>query len=147
MNWKAQTLPIIMGGLPSRSRADASYSEAMSALPKVDKVGVTEWNALPQPSADEIRRCSPLAKIMEGKYSTPTFLVHGTADDLIPWQQSARTADAMKAQGIDSQLVLVPDGPHVCDGSHDPTSAGWLAVLEAYRWLDNRLNANIRVLR
>lgn len=147
MNWKAQTLPIIMGGLPSRSHADTCYPEARSALTEVHKIGTTEWNALPQPSVDEIRRCSPLAKIMEGKYSTPTFLVHGTADDLIPWQQSARTADAMKAQGIDAQLVLVPDGPHVCDGSHDPTSAGWQAVLEAYRWLDCRLNADTRVRR
>lgn len=141
MNWKAQTLPIIIRGLPSRSRADACCSEAISTSPEIGENAITEWNALPQPSVDEIRRCSPLAKIMEGKYSTPTFLVHGTADDLIPWQQSARTAEAMKAKGIDAQLVLVPDGPHVCDGSHDPTSAGWQAVLEAYRWLDNHLNA------
>lgn len=140
MNWKAQTLPIIIGGLPSRSRVDGCDTDAVSAAHKVNNVEIPDWNALPQPSIEEIRRCSPLAKILEGKYSTPTFLLHGTADDLIPWQQSARTADAMKDQGIDARLVLVPDGPHVCDGSRDPNSAGWQAVLEAYMWLHTQLS-------
>lgn len=139
MNWKAQTLPIIIRGLPSRSHTDGCDQDAVCAAHKGNNVAVLDWNALPQPSIDEIRRCSPLAKVREGKYSTPTFLIHGTADDLIPWQQSDRIADAMKEQGVDAHLILVPDGPHVCDGSHDTSSAGWQAVLKAYNWLQNHL--------
>ncbi|KAL0938143.1 beta-ketoacyl synthase [Colletotrichum truncatum] len=123
MNWKAQTLPVVIGGLPSRQQA---YSK---------RPDVTDWNALPQPPVEEIQRCSPLAQVKSGKYKVPTFLIHGTADDLIPWQQSARMAKEMKSRGIDASLVLVNGAPHICDASHNQESEGWLAVLEAYRWL------------
>ncbi|OLN96152.1 Iterative polyketide synthase CazM 3 [Colletotrichum chlorophyti] len=132
MNWKAQTLPVVIGGLPSRRQAASRRPE------------VKDWNALPQPPAEEIRRCSPLAQVRSGNYGTPTFLVHGTADDLIPWQQSVRTIEEMKARNIDAQLILVPGGLHVCDTSHDPESAGWQAVLEAYRWLGKHAFLNTR---
>ncbi|KAF4900163.1 Methylphloroacetophenone synthase [Colletotrichum fructicola] len=124
MNWKAQTLPIIIDGLPSRKLAASKRAE------------VTDWNNLPQPSTEEIRRCSPLAQVKNGCFQTPTFFIHGTADDLIPWQQSSRTAEEMRTRGIDVSLVLVPDAPHICDASRDHSSEGWLAVLKAYRWLE-----------
>ncbi|KAK2037271.1 beta-ketoacyl synthase domain-containing protein [Colletotrichum somersetense] len=122
MNWKAQTLPVVINGLPSKSLA-ASMNRNI------------DWNTLPQPPVDEIRRCSPLAQVRKGNYVTPTFLVHGKEDDLIPWQQSLRTIEEMKERGIDGQLVLVPGAPHICDTSRDPTAPGWQAVLEAYRWI------------
>ncbi|KAK1579385.1 beta-ketoacyl synthase domain-containing protein [Colletotrichum navitas] len=122
MNWKAQTLPVVIGGLPSKS-------SAASKRPGVN------WNALPQPPVDEIQCCSPLAQVRKGNYVTPTFLVHGEADDLIPWQQSLRTIQEIKQRGVDGQLVLVPGAPHICDTSRDPAAPGWQAVLEAYRWL------------
>ncbi|KAK2053029.1 beta-ketoacyl synthase domain-containing protein [Colletotrichum caudatum] len=122
MNWKAQTLPVVINGLPSKS-------VAASMGPNID------WNTLPQPPVDEIRRCSPLAQVRKGNYATPTFLVHGMADDLIPWQQSLRTIEEIKERGIDGKLVLVPGAPHICDTSRDPTAPAWQAVLEAYRWL------------
>ncbi|KAF6833860.1 Iterative polyketide synthase CazM 3 [Colletotrichum plurivorum] len=127
INWKAQTLPVVIGGLPSKAQAAS------------DCLCVQDWNSLPQPSVKEIQRCSPLAQVRAGNYTTPTFLVHGTADDLIPWQQSARTMEEMKARNIEAQLVVVPNGPHVCDASHDEKSPGWQAVLEAYRWLGGQI--------
>ncbi|KAK2006472.1 beta-ketoacyl synthase domain-containing protein [Colletotrichum eremochloae] len=122
MNWKAQTLPVVIGGLPSKN-------SAASQTPGID------WNALPQPSVDEIQSCSPLAQVRKGNYATPTFLVHGKADDLIPWQQSLRTIKEIKNRGIDGQLVLVPDAPHICDTSRNPAAPGWQAVLKGYQWL------------
>lgn len=139
MNWKAQTLPIIMGGLPSRAHLAAAASASKSSSDGPSIVDVLDWNALPQPPVEEIRRCSPLAQVRNGNYATPTFVVHGMADDLIPWQQSHRTVEEMKARGIDARLVLVPGAPHVCDTSRDPESKGWQAVLEAYRWLGDRV--------
>lgn len=133
MNWKAQTLPVIINGLSSRGLAASKRPE------------VKDWNALPLPPIEEIRRCSPLAQVRSGNYATPTFLVHGTADDLIPWQQSLRTIKEMKSRNIDAHLVLVQDGPHVCDSSRDSESAGWQAVLQAYRWLgEHAFSRNVR---
>ncbi|KAK8127938.1 polyketide synthase [Apiospora sp. TS-2023a] len=131
INWKAQTLPVIIRGLVSRARADRGERAAVEGVDEW-----VDWNALPQPSVEEIRRCSPLAQVRAGNFATPTFMIHGTADDLIPYEQSVRTVEEMQRRGIDARLVVVPDAPHVCDMSSDPESAGWKAVLKAYEWLE-----------
>ncbi|KAI1760611.1 BcPKS19, polyketide synthase [Hypoxylon sp. FL1150] len=123
INWKAQTLPVILGGLPSRRRAEQH--------PEVE-----DWNALPQPSIDKIKAASPLGQIRQGNYRTPTFLVHGTADDLIPWGQSKDTYEAMVERTIPAELVLVEGAPHVCDLSSDPDSEGWKATVRGYEFLE-----------
>ncbi|KAF2230777.1 hypothetical protein EV356DRAFT_579785 [Viridothelium virens] len=123
INWKAQTLPVILNGLPSRSKAPAEHPD------------VKDWNTLPQPSLDLIRAASPRAHISQGSYNVPTFFIHGTADDLIPWQQSQRTYQAMVDKGIDTGLVFLENSPHICDLSSDPKSDSWKAILKAYDFL------------
>lgn len=129
MNWKAQTLPIIVSGLPCSS----SVSDEDSS--RVD------WTTLPQPPLREIQRRSPLAQIKLGNYKTPTFLVHGTKDELIPWQQSHKTWKCIVSHGIDAKLALIKDAPHICDTSKDHESAGWKAVLRGYGFLAD----NVRI--
>ncbi|KAI0838314.1 BcPKS19, polyketide synthase [Hypoxylon sp. FL0890] len=124
INWKAQTLPVILGGLPSRSKS-AQHPD------------IKDWNALPQPSLDKIVAASPLAQVREGNYRTPTFLIHGTADDLIPWQQSQGTYEAMVDRNIPAELVLVEGAPHICDLSSDPNSEGWKAAVRGYEFLSS----------
>ncbi|KAK3293977.1 uncharacterized protein B0H64DRAFT_374821 [Chaetomium fimeti] len=100
----------------------------------------TDWNAAPQPTLERMRAVSPRAHIVGGSYAhVPTFLVHGTADDLIPWQQSRGTYDALVARGVPAGLALVEGPPHIRDLSSDPESEGWKAVLRAkvvlrYQW-------------
>ncbi|KAI1817387.1 beta-ketoacyl synthase domain-containing protein [Poronia punctata] len=122
INWKSQTLPIITGGLPSRKKAN-------------EMGGGKDWNNLPQPSLEAIRTVSPMAQIRAGNYNTPTFLIHGTADDLIPWQQSQGTYEAMVEQGIPVELALVENAPHITDLSSDPNSKGWQAALQGYDFI------------
>ena len=121
INWKAQTLPVIIRGLPSKREA-ASFN-------------VRDWNALPQPELNEIISVSPLAQIVRGNYRTPTFLIHGTKDDLIPWQQSKGTYSTLIARGVEAGLALVEGAPHICDLSSDPQSEGWKAALKGYEFL------------
>ncbi|KAI0442186.1 BcPKS19, polyketide synthase [Xylaria telfairii] len=124
INWKAQTLPVIVGGLPSRKKADRNSE-------------TRDWNNLPQPSLDKVTAVSPLAQIRRGNYRTPTFLIHGTADDLIPWQQSRGTYDAMVERNITAQLALIEGAPHICDLSSDPDSEGWKAAIRGYEFLSS----------
>ncbi|GAW22253.1 hypothetical protein ANO14919_117890 [Xylariales sp. No.14919] len=126
INWKAQTLPVIIGGLPSKERAGKNSD-------------IKDWNALPQPQLDKIVAVSPLAQIRMGNYRTPTFLIHGTADDLIPWQQSRGTYEAMVERNITAELALIEGAPHICDLSSDPNSEGWKAVIRGYEFLSSHV--------
>ncbi|KAI0145488.1 beta-ketoacyl synthase domain-containing protein [Xylariaceae sp. FL1272] len=122
INWKAQTLPIILNGLPSRAKAGPGKS----------------WDALPEPSLEVIRAASPRAQVRRGTYMVPTFFIHGTADDLIPWEQSKNTYETMVESGLDTEIVLLEDGQHICDLSSDPVSDGWKAVLRGYEFICSR---------
>ncbi|CAI6331173.1 unnamed protein product [Periconia digitata] len=123
INWKAQTLPVIIGGLPSRAKANT--------------MTVRDWNNLPQPELKEILRASPRAHIVRNQYNTPTFLVHGTSDDLIPWQQSQETYETLVRNGVPAGLALVEGAPHICDLSGNAQSEGWKAVLKGYDFLSS----------
>lgn len=94
-----------------------------------------DWDQLPQPTLEDIVAVSPLAQITRGKYQTPTFLIHGTNDDLIPWQQSQGTYNALLGQGVETDLALVDGAPHICDLSSEPESEGWKAVPRGYEFI------------
>ncbi|CAJ2503609.1 Uu.00g110030.m01.CDS01 [Anthostomella pinea] len=47
---------------------------------------------------------SPPSKL--GAYNVPTLFIHGTADDLIPWQQSQGKHMVMVERGLQSEMVL-----------------------------------------
>lgn len=116
-------MPVIVGGLPSKKKAAGSK--------------VRDWHALPQPGLNQIIPVSPLALIVRGNYRTPTFLILGTNDDLIPWQQSEGTYSALLDQGVIAGLALIEGAPHICDLSSDAESEGWKAALQGYEFLDS----------
>lgn len=116
-------MPVIIGGLPNKKKAAG--------------LKVREWNALQQPGLDEIVPVNPLAQIVRGNYQTPTFLIDGTNDDLIPWQQSQGTYNALVDQGVTAGLALVEGAPHICDLSSNPGSEGWKAALKGYEFISS----------
>jgi len=134
MNWKAQTLPVLLTGLPCRSRLKEREGKWEG--------NKTKWASLPQPAQDRIVRCSPFTQVTRGNYKTPTFLIHGQNDELIPWQQSDKIWREMKSRGIAAELILVEGAPHVCDTSSNPESTGWKAVLQGYRFLAERVECH-----
>lgn len=68
--------------------------------------------------------CSPAALVPLG---VPTLCVHGTADDLVPIDQSERWVAAATAAGDDAELVAFAGGHfEVLDPAHE----SWRAVVE-----------------
>ena len=114
MNWKAKTLPILLHGL-QRSRREGP----------------------PEPSLSQIQAVSPLSQISKGTYSTPTFIVHGTQDDLIPWEQAERTYQKLTEHGIDAEIRLVKDAVHLFDiyRGYERNIEAAEAVRDGYRFL------------
>ena len=128
MNWKGQTLPILLNGL-TRS---TTHMENVQSL-KVGG-GVLE---LPWPTREQMASVSPLAQIKRGNYHTPTFLIHGTLDDLIPWQQSQRTHVALAEGGVEAQLRIVEGSVHLFDVYHgfERDESAARAVRDGYDFL------------
>lgn len=129
MNWEGQTLPVLFRGLPPSDT--------------VGEAERTELKHLEQPPMEEIIKASPYSQIVRGNYKSPTYIVFGTKDDLIPWQQAQLTADALKDAGIESGITLVPNQPHLFDLYRDPDGKRWEAVLDGYRFLLNRIGKEL----
>ena len=85
------------------------------------------------PAAEDIQAVSPYAQIVRGRYRTPTFLIHGDRDDLIPWQMSRDTVEALRAQGVDAGFAAPLKAGHAFDLwlNEDPKETGWAAIEEA----------------
>ncbi|PMD39228.1 BcPKS19, polyketide synthase [Hyaloscypha variabilis F] len=123
INWKAQTLPVIIGGLPSKSALAASNKSSADIMHQ------------PQPAEEKLQQCSPRAQIVKGNYKTPTFFIHGTDDELIPWQMTQGTYEVLRDSGVVSGMELVRDVGHICDLSSEPESEGWKATVKGYEFL------------
>lgn len=116
-NWKAQLVPVLVNGLPPKSRSGSRNVEE-----------------LPMPPVEKIQAVSPFAQIVKGTYRTPTFIIHGELDDLIPWQQSRDTIEALKKQGVTAGLAT-PYAGHAFDLWGDETD--WSSVMEGYDFLES----------
>lgn len=97
MNWTGQTLPVLLNGWMCRE------DRRMSLLD------------LPRPTEEDIRAVSPLAAIRRNRYLSPTFIIHGTLDDLIPWEQAKRTYDSLRETGVDSDIRMLEGVVHLFD--------------------------------
>lgn len=122
MNWHGQTVPVLLHGLPSRKKKSAG-------------VEMESWRSIDQPSQEEKISIRPLAQVLRGSYRTPTFLVHGTRDDLIPWQQSQMTYAALTSKGIHAGINILEGAVHLFDLYRDHDGKGWRAVQEGYDFL------------
>jgi acetyl esterase len=69
-----------------------------------------------------LRDASPLRRVRPGL--PPFLLVHGTADMSVPYEQSLRLREALRAADVPCTLVTVPDGTHGTRG-WSRTSPGW----------------------
>lgn len=120
MNWTAQSLPVLINGLPSK------YSLAPN--------DTTDWYHLPKPSYDQIRLVSPYTQIVEGNYRVPTFIVHGNCDEWVPYQMSEETVRALKERGVPAGFELADGCGHAFDlfSVEDRLGTGWRSVEVAY---------------
>lgn len=74
---------------------------------------------------DLYREGSPI--IYVSKQSAPFLIFHGTADPLVPVDQSERFYKALKAAGVDTALILLYDQPHGFQGPLAPSLVGAMA--------------------
>lgn len=122
MNWAGQSLPVLMGKM-KQAWEEGSNLESKPSFP--------------QPSFNKILAISPRAQIERGTYRTPTFLIHGTADDLIPWQQTRETYQALVDNGIPAEVRIVDDAVHLFDLAGESNDENWRIVKAGYKFLQS----------
>ena len=60
--------------------------------------------------AELARRISPLTYVRAGQ--PPVFIIHGTADPMVPYAQAIRLHEALDRAGVKNQLFSVANGKH-----------------------------------
>lgn len=58
------------------------------------------------------------------KYSVPTLFVHGKGDTLVPWSQSERAYEKLKAMDVETEILYDDKGGHLFDKPW-PVSYNW----------------------
>lgn len=95
----------------------------------------TEWLQT-KPTQERIASISPMARVRAGEYTTPTFVVHGTSDKVVPFGAALDFVSALRKRNILSGLLAVPGVGHLHDLSLSPGTALWEAqVAPAYNFL------------
>jgi acetyl esterase/lipase len=69
---------------------------------------------------EKARAASPITYAHPG--APPMLLLHGTADQVVPYQQSEELAARLAALGADVALEPVPGADHIFAGHPDPTA-------------------------
>ncbi|ROW11970.1 hypothetical protein VPNG_05285 [Cytospora leucostoma] len=123
---KAQMVPILVNGLPTRAKAR-----------DLRRAGdETDYMAMPEPPVEAVRAISPYAQMLVGHYHIPTFFAHGDNDKEVPVDQSRDASAALRASNIETGCTVARGAGHSFDfrPEEDPLHTGWAAAQEAYDW-------------
>ncbi|KAH7014008.1 hypothetical protein B0J12DRAFT_443643 [Macrophomina phaseolina] len=79
-------------------------------------------------------RVDPASLFSTGSFP-PTYFIHGTADALVDHKFSGRAHQELKARGVETELVLVPDAPHGFDARAQPGDENFAVVAKGFEFL------------
>ncbi|KAH6639121.1 hypothetical protein C7974DRAFT_449039 [Boeremia exigua] len=77
------------------------------------------------PDAERIAFISPLAQLRRGNYMVPTFVIHGTRDEIVPYHTAVDFVDALRAARVEAHLLSVQGARHIHDVSLNVGSKLW----------------------
>ncbi|KKK24813.1 hypothetical protein P175DRAFT_0558619 [Aspergillus ochraceoroseus IBT 24754] len=129
MNWKGRALHVLLNGLSPQKSNGISTDDYTDGLP--------------EPSLEQIQSVSPLAHIQRGAYQVPTFIIHGTNDDLIPWQQAKRTYDELRKHDVVAEIRILEGAVHLFDlyRSYEVDENAKRVIKEGYEFLSRQAAA------
>ncbi|PWY93856.1 ketoacyl-synt-domain-containing protein [Aspergillus sclerotioniger CBS 115572] len=96
----------------------------------------TDGEKIKRPDLKRAAAISPLAQVRAGNYQTPTFLIIGKEDEIVPFQTAVEFTNALKEHGVKSGLLPIPGARHIHDLTLAPGSEGWeMGVEPGYKFL------------
>ena len=94
--------PTDLPGMISVTKDNADMQQIMRALLGTE----------PEEQLRRAREISPLYRVEPGKDYPPFFLLHGDADQLVPYDQSVRMGERLLECGAQVSMIRVADAPH-----------------------------------
>lgn len=92
------------------------------------------------PDANRVVAISPMAQLCRGNYKVPTFVIHGTNDEIVPYHTAVSFTQALQSAGVDGGLLTVPGARHIHDLSLKPGSERWCeTVAPGYEFIFRHL--------
>lgn len=78
-----------------------------------------------KPSEKRVAAISPMAHLRLGRYTTPTFLIHGERDEVVPFHTAVKFANALDECKVRGGLLAVKGVKHIHDLSLRPGMERW----------------------
>ncbi|KAL8803017.1 MAG: hypothetical protein Q9182_003443 [Xanthomendoza sp. 2 TL-2023] len=94
-------------------------------------------SSTPKPvSQSQIESISPIAQLRKGNYNVPTFIVHGSEDEIVPCNMSVAFDEAMRERGMKSGVCVIEGAKHLHDLGVEAGSEMWVkGVRPGYEFL------------
>ena len=95
---------------------------------------------LSPPPSQLIAAISPNSQLRLGTYTTPTFLIHATGDEIVPYHTAVAFSDTMRKMGVRGGLATVKGSRHIHDlKTKEGDQAWWSDVGIGYDFLFKEL--------
>ncbi|KAL7941142.1 putative polyketide synthase [Trichoderma barbatum] len=95
-----------------------------------------DGDTLEAPDSDRVAAISPLAQVQKGNYHTPTFVIIGDEDEIVPFHTSVNFVNALNKHGVKNGFISVPGERHIYDLTLTPGMEKWEEwVAPGYRFL------------
>lgn len=104
-----------------------------------------DGDTLGAPEPERVAAISPLAQVQKGNYHTPTFVIIGEEDEIVPFHTSVNFVNALSKQGIKNGFIPVPGQRHIYDLTLSPGMSKWDDwVAPGYKFLFDILGISSR---
>lgn len=96
----------------------------------------TSSDCFEMPSSARIASISPLAQLRQANFETPTFIIHGSRDDIAPYAAAKRFIHEMKKHGVPHGFLSLDGVGHVFDLELHPATDEWeTQIVPGYQFL------------
>ncbi|KAI3318475.1 hypothetical protein HD806DRAFT_310696 [Xylariaceae sp. AK1471] len=75
----------------------------------------------------DVLAISPMAQVRVGAYTIPTYVIHSTEDEIVPYHAAAKFVQALRQHGIEYGLLTVPKAKQIHDVGIKPRTDKWEA--------------------
>lgn len=98
--------------------------------------GLSQKALTQKPDPALVRAISPMAHVRDGTYTVPTYIIHGTEDEIVPFKTSELFIKQLEEGRVKCGFLRLPGVRHIHDLHLKPGDKQWKDQVEpGYRFL------------